>query len=166
MGLLVGLVLDNFGIHLPRVVAKRDHRAHFWTCLLHYVHFQTKCTSFFRRKNVRMREGVRWWEKVWQSMRKWRSVGHEKEDNENVIDLGSMKGWKCVKKKQWEPEKNGDQENENDNKTLTICFSRSDIGMDGWMERWMDGCKMDETINGGMDDWLDGWMDGWNVLKN
>jgi hypothetical protein len=38
--------------------------------------------------------------------------------------------------------------------------------MDGWMERWMDGCKMDETINGGMDDWLDGWMDGWNVLKN
>jgi hypothetical protein len=33
--------------------------------------------------------------------------------------------------------------------------------MDGWMEGWMDGCKMVGMINKGMDGWMeDGWMDG------
>ncbi len=65
-------------------------------------------------------------------------------------------------------ERDGDQENENKSQTLIVYFLNGDIGMDGWMERSMDGCKMVGMINKGMDDWLDGWldgrwMDGWRV---
>jgi len=32
--------------------------------------------------------------------------------------------------------------------------------IDGGRERWMDGWRLDGSMNVGMDDWRDGWFDG------
>ena len=37
---------------------------------------------------------------------------------------------------------------------------RGGEGMDGWMDRWIDGCR-DGWMDGWMDAGTDGWMDGW-----
>jgi hypothetical protein len=127
VGLLVGLVLGDFGMHLLRVVVERDYWTHFWTSLFHEIHFRVEHISFFHQENVRVKEGVKWQEKVWQATRKWRSEGHEKEDSENVRDLGSVRGRKHVKEKEWKWKRNGDRESESESEIVTICFY-GDVG--------------------------------------
>jgi hypothetical protein len=55
-------------------------------------------------------------------------------------------------------DRNGDLESESENKTIIVCFSGSDI--------WMDGGWTEQSMKGWMTRWMDGGREGGSVEKH
>ena len=53
--------------------------------------------------------------------------------------------------------------------SVHLCIFSNKYGLDalidGYKDRWIDGCKMDEWIDGCKDGWMQRWMNKWMGVK-